>query len=190
MAISKEKKSELLKKYSQLLADANSVVVMKQDAVPVDRSTTMRWELFTTDGEFQVVKKRLFLRALKDAGYADVRLEDLQGSISVLYNKSEDAEPLKIVNNYLKEFKKKKDSKSAFEYLGWWFEKKWMDATYVSELANLPSREELLSKLAWLFNYPLQSFTGALHQIAEKGVNVEEKKEELKEENIVEEKKE
>ncbi len=191
MAISREKKSELLKQYQDSLAKANTVVVIKQDAVPVDRSTNMRWELFSTDGEFQVVKKRIFLKALKDAGYEDVALDDLQGSVSVLYVSSEDSEPLKIVNNYLKEFKKDKDSKSAFEYLGGWFDKKWENAEHVSELANLPSKEELLSKLAWLFNYPMQSFAGVLHQIAEKWdtgeVKAEEKKEEKKEE-VVEEK--
>ncbi len=188
MAISRGKKSELLEQYQKSLAKANSVVVIKQDAVPVNRSTNMRGELFSTDGEFQVVKKRLFLKAVKEAGYEDVTLDDLQGSISVLYVSSEDAEPLKIVNTYLKEFKKNKDTKSSFEYLGGWFDKKWMNAEYVSELANLPSKEELLSKLAWLFNYPMQSFAGVLHQIAEKGDTAVEEKAEAKVEESTEEK--
>jgi hypothetical protein len=35
-------------------------------------------------------------------------------------------------------------------------------------MANIPSKEELLSKLVWLFNYPVQSFTSVLDQIAKK----------------------
>lgn len=182
MAISKEKKAELLKGYVQSLKDSDNVVVIKQDAIPVDESSTMRKELFATDGEFQVIKKRIFLKALKDAGYGDISIDDLDGSVGVLYNKTEDGEALKVVNKYLKLFKKDKESKSAFEFLGGWYDKSWVDAEYVSELANMPSKEELLSKLAWLFNYPLQSFAGVLNQIAEKGDSAEEKVEEVKEE--------
>jgi len=35
-------------------------------------------------------------------------------------------------------------------------------------MANIPSRDELLSKLVWLFNYPVQSLTSVLDQIAKK----------------------
>ncbi len=181
MAISKEKKAELLKGYVQSLKDSDNVVVIKQNAVPVDESSTMRKELFATDGEFQVIKKRIFLKAVKDAGYGEISVDDLDGSVGVLYNKTEDGEALKVVNKYLKLFKKDKESKSAFEFLGGWYDKNWVDAEYVSELANMPSKEELLSKLAWLFNYPLQSFAGVLNQIAEKGDDAGVKPEEKEE---------
>jgi ribosomal protein L10 len=46
--------------------------------------------------------------------------------------------------------------------------KKWNNGEYVTELANIPSREELLSKLAYLFNYPIQSFACVVDQIAKK----------------------
>jgi hypothetical protein len=51
----------------------------------------------------------------------------------------------------------------------------------VEELANVPTKEELYSKLCYLFNYPLQSFAVVLNEIAKKnGVVAEEKKEEPK----------
>jgi len=52
-------------------------------------------------------------------------------------------------------------------------------------LANIPSKEELLSKLVRLFNYPVQSLTSVLDQIAKKkaeGAQEEKKPEEVKEE--------
>jgi hypothetical protein len=52
---------------------------------------------------------------------------------------------------------------------------------YIDELANIPSREELLSKLVRLFNYPVQSLTSVLNQIAKK------KSEEIQEEKSSEE---
>ena len=38
----------------------------------------------------------------------------------------------------------------------------------MTELANVPAKEELLSKLAYLFNYPLQSFACVVNEVAKK----------------------
>lgn len=39
------------------------------------------------------------------------------------------------------------------------------DAKYVTTLATLPSKEELLAKFLFLLKYPIQSFTIALDKI-------------------------
>lgn len=50
-------------------------------------------------------------------------------------------------------------------------------------MANVPSREESLAKLCYLFNYPLSSLACVISEVAKKnGAPVEEKKEEVKEE--------
>jgi len=48
-------------------------------------------------------------------------------------------------------------------------EKKWLDSATMTEVANLPSKEELIGKMMFLFKYPVQSFTSVLDQIAKKG---------------------
>ena len=107
-----------------------------------------------------------------------------------MYAHDDEFGPLKVINKYLKEFKKD-NKKSEFSFLGGWFEKKWQGGEYVNELANVPSKEELISKLCYLFNYPLQSFAVALSEIAKKdGSTVETKVEEKKEEPKAEAKEE
>ncbi|NOZ43741.1 MAG: 50S ribosomal protein L10 [bacterium] len=49
-----------------------------------------------------MVRKRLFLRAVKEAGFQDVGLGDLEGSIAVLFNAEDEMAPLKVVNKYAK----------------------------------------------------------------------------------------
>lgn len=191
MAISREKKQSLLKSYVEELKSATNVVVLQQNAIGVWQSTKIRKGVRTAEWGFQVVKKRIFKLALKDAGYEDVDLDKLQGSVAILYANGEDEyAPLKAINTFKKEFDKDKEVNSSFVYLWAWFDKKWQEADYISELANIPSKDELLSKLAWLFNYPLQGFAGVLNQVAEKKAEwwdavqapVEDKKEEPKEE--------
>ena len=162
MTISKEKKVELVKQYVQDLTSAKNVVVLQQSGLPVTLSTEMRKEVIAASGKYNVVRKKLFLLALKEAGFDAVAESDLDGS-----NDDEYA-PMKVVNKYAKQVAGTKELSASIKFLGAWYDKKWHDSDYVTELANIPSREELLSKLAYLFNYPVQSFAAVVDQIAKK----------------------
>ncbi|MFA7718106.1 MAG: 50S ribosomal protein L10 [Candidatus Absconditabacterales bacterium] len=171
MAISKLQKKDLIKGYVKDLSDAKTTVIVQQTAVPVSTATTVRKEVTAQDGRLNVVRKRLFLKALKDAGLEEVGLENLEGSVFALYSKENEFGPLKVINKYLKEFKKENKGKQ-FNFLGGWFEKKRQSGDYVNELANVPTKEESYAKLCYLFNYPLQSFAVVLSEIAKKGGEV------------------
>ncbi|MEI7919110.1 MAG: 50S ribosomal protein L10 [bacterium] len=167
MTITKEKKQQLLAKYREDLGSATNAVIIQQKSIPVNVANKIRMEVKTTDGKMNVIKKRIFLRALKDAGLEDVNVDVLEGPVFALYAHENEFGPLKVINKYLKEFKK--ENKGAeFTFLGGWFEKKWQGGEYVSELANVPTKEELISKLCYLFNYPLQSFACVTSEIAKK----------------------
>ena len=168
MTISREQKKQLIEQYVSDLQNAHNVVVIQQNAVPVPKSVKIRKEVIDAEWKFNVIRKRLFLKALEQAGYETINLDELEGSIVVLYANGDEYAPLKVVNKYAKQFANDKTSKSAFKFLWAWYDKKWNDGEYVTELANIPSREELLSKLACLFNYPMQSFACVVDQIAKK----------------------
>lgn len=167
MAISRDKKQQLINQYVEDLKAANNVVIVQQSGISVPTSTEVRKGVLGADGKFNVVRKRLFMRALEEAGYETVAIDQLEGPVVVLYANSDEYGPLKVVNKFAKEFVKNKED-SSFKFLGAWYDKKWNDGEYVTELANIPSKEELLSKLAYLFNYPLQSLAATVDQIAKK----------------------
>lgn len=189
MTITKEKKNQLLAKYKEDLSNATNAVIVKQTGVAVTVANKIRMDLKTAEGNMNIIKKRIFLKALKDAGLEDVNVDTLEGSVFALYAHANEFGPLKVINKYLKEFKKANKG-AEFSFIGGWFEKKWQGAEYVNELANVPTKEELLSKLCYLFNYPLQSFACVLSEIAKKDGSepVAEVKEEVKEEAKIEEK--
>jgi len=188
MTITKAKKDQLLAKYKNDLVGSANAVIVKQSGIAVTVANKIRMELRTADGEMNIIKKRIFLRALKDAGLEEVNVDTLEWSVFALYSHENEFGPLKVINKYLKEFKRENKG-SEFSFIGWWFEKKWQGGEYVNELANVPTKEELLSKLCYLFNYPLQSFAYVLSEIAKKngGEVVEEVKTETKEEAKIEE---
>ncbi len=202
MAITKEKKQDLVKQYVQDLQEAKNLIVFKQSGLSVATDADIRREVREEDWKYNVVRKRLFVRALQEAWYPDVNLDNLPWSAVAVYAKGDEYAPLKVINKYKKLFKADKEVETQFEFLWGWFDKQWKDAEFITEMANIPSRDELLSKLVWLFNYPVQSLTSVLDQIAKKKEEgwdaiakeepkVEEtKEEEKKEEPKVEEAKE
>lgn len=167
MAITRQKKEELIKDYIKDLKDSDNLVIVQQSWIVVTDATKIRKSVMEIWWKFNVVRKRLFLRALKEAWYEEIKLEDLNWPVVALYAKGDQYWPLKVVNNFLKEYKKDK-KKSSFSFLWWWFDKKWFDGQYVDELANMPTKEEIISKLAYLFSYPIQWFVCVLDQISKK----------------------
>jgi len=167
MAITKDKKKELLKGYVAELKNAWTTYVINQNAIPVNVATQIRKEIKTSDAKINVVRKRIFLKAVDEAGFEAVDLSNLEGAVVAIFAKSEDFSPLKVISKYNKEFKVKSPA-SSFNFLGGWDETKWKDAAYVTELANIPSKEELISKFLWLLKYPVQSFACVLSEIEKK----------------------
>ena len=108
--------------------------------------------------------------------YKGLTLDAMDGQIAVLYSENEEDEyaPLKVINKHTKAWKKAKQE-FGFDYVGGWYEKIWKDATHVKELADLPSKEELVGKFLFLLNYPITSFARGLQAIADKdGADVKE----------------
>ena len=169
MAITRQKKEELIEQYIADLKNASNAVLVKQVGIKTNTSTVVRHQVKDAGGSYTVAKKRLLLRAAKDAGVQEISLQDVDGSV-VLITASVENEfgPLKAINKVLKDLKKKQDEGVSFSFLGGWFDKEWKPADYVSELANLPSKEELISKLLFMLKHPLQSLASVVDQIAKK----------------------
>ncbi len=167
MAITKDKKKALLKEYVADLKNSGSTYVINQNAIPVEVATQIRKEIKTSDAKINVVRKRIFLKAVEEAGFEGVDLSSLEGAVVAIFAKSEDFSPLKVISKYNKEFKVKSPA-SSFGFLGGWDDTKWKDAAYVTELANVPSKDELISKFLWLLQYPVQSFACVLNEAAKK----------------------
>ena len=159
MALTKKDKVKLVEDYESLLKDAENVIVLWYNSISVKESVSMRKQFRKQWALYKVVKKRVFVMALKNAGY-DVDLTKLPSSISVLFTNDDGIENLKVIENFKKQWKKAK-SVSNIDYLWWWFNKKWEDAEYVSTLAKLPSKQELIWKFLYMVKYPIQGFVTA-----------------------------
>ncbi len=159
MALTRKDKIKLVEEYEALLKETENIVILSYDCISVSESVALRKQFRSQWALYKVVKKNVFARAANNLGY-DVDLDKLTSSISVLFASNDGIENLKVVEEFKKQWKKQK-SASKLDYLWWWFEGKWEDAEYVSTLAKLPSKEELVWKFLYMVKYPIQGFVTA-----------------------------
>ncbi len=168
MAISRTKKEQLVGLYGEILDTAINAVVISQVGLPVNEVNKLRKSLKKTGGQLMIVKKRLLLKSLEGAKSVEaVTHSQLPGSLMLLLCKDESSplSPLKVIADYTKLIKKE-GLPYQVQYVGGWMEKVWKEGSYVSEIANLPSKEELISKFLYLLKHPVSSFARVISEVA------------------------
>lgn len=168
MAMLKAQKIELAKRYLESVKGARNAVVLQHEWITVNDINALRMDVVEQEGNLEVVKKRVFLKSV-EGSYDGLTLDLLPGAIIVLYsyNEADQHAPLKVISKIKKAWKKDK-KKSSIDYVWAWYDGQWQDADYVTELADLPSKQELVGKFLFLLNHPVSSFARVLNAIAEK----------------------
>jgi len=155
MPKTRQQKEETLKFIKEKLDKTNAVVFTNFDGLSVLEATDLRRELRDNNIDYTVAKKTLLKLALKNADYKEIDLDSLDGGLGIAFGYEDEVLPAKT----LSEFSKKHP---ALKLVGGIFEKKFIDEAKVKELASLPGKQELYSKIVWLFNYPASGFVNVL----------------------------
>ena len=158
MALSKDKKSELIKKYSDTLGKANTFVYVKFRGLNVKDTEALRKKLFAEGISYNVVKKTLWNRALGDRNIAGEKPE-ISEEMAVIAGEDLLA-PARIANDFAKEHK------GVFAILGGIFDGNFKDEKSMMEIATIPSREVLISQIAFLFKSPMQRLAIGINEVA------------------------
>ena len=121
--------------------------------------TDLRKKMREEDVEYVVAKKTLLSRSAKEAGF-DVDFSGMEGMIAVAFAHGDEMAPMKVIGDAGKE--------QPIKLVGGIFDGAVVDATYVNELAKLPSKSELLTQLLYMLNGPSGAFVRLLNAYREK----------------------
>lgn len=160
MAISKEKKVEILNKLKQSISNSISLVFVNFKGLTVSEVSKIRRDLRSKGIGYTVAKKTLVKRAINE-GKFEGEIPNLEGELALAYG-NDPIEPSRSIFAYQKEYK------GHIHILGGMFEGKLLDATAMTEIATIPSMQVLRGQFVNLINSPIQRFVVALGQIAEK----------------------
>ncbi|MEK7219083.1 MAG: 50S ribosomal protein L10 [Patescibacteria group bacterium] len=159
MPLLKSKKAEMIKELEGAIKESSTLVFVNFHGLKVSDETVLRRELRAQGVDYKVSRKTLLVRALK--GKAEGEIPELGGEVAIAYSKDQTA-PAREVYNF------QKTHKGILNILGGIFGGKFVNGAYMMELATIPSKEVLLSKLAFLFKSPMQRFALALSEVAKK----------------------
>ena len=157
MALNLEGKKAVVSEVAQIVAKAQTMAVAEYRGVGVSALTTLRKNARAQGVHIQVLKNTLARRAIEGTSFESLSAE-LTGPL--IYGISEDAvAAAKVLNDFAKT--NDKLILKAGVYNG-----KLLDQAGIKALASIPSREELLSKLAYVMKAPVAGMARALAAVA------------------------
>ena len=157
-------KVELKQPIVQAIVDditgAESVVLVDYRGLTVAQDTELRKQLREAGIIYKVCKNTMMKRAFEGTEFAALE-EHLEGPSAIAISKDDATAPARILCKFAKDAK-------ALELKGGVVEGTVYDVAGLTELAKIPSREELLSRLLGSMQSPITNFARVIKQIAEK----------------------
>ena len=138
---------EEVKILTDKIKDASAVYFAEYHGLNVEDINTLRKLFFEKNIEFRVSKNTLLKIACKNNNYNEID-EFLSGSTAVAFAYDDPSLPAKV----FKDFTKENDLPNV---KGMIFDGNILDGEQFDKIANLPSKEELLSKLVMLLDSPM-----------------------------------
>jgi large subunit ribosomal protein L10 len=144
----KEDKHKDVDALRQDLEKSRNLFVTGYEKMKVSQDFELRKTVRAAGGKYQVVKNNLAEKAAEGTPSADV-LKGLRGMTSLAYTTADPVALAKALTTYAK-------TNPSFTFKAGLVEGRVIDIQAITELASLPSKEELFSKLLYLINAPAQ----------------------------------
>ena len=152
-----EQKEKEVNELADKLKEAKMVLLTDYRGINVADVTKLRADLRPTAVEYKVIKNNIIRRALEVNGESGLN-ELLEGPTAIIYGNEDYLEPAKIIYNFSKE-------NEFYKIKGGIIEGKVMTTEEIITLAKLPSRQELLAKLAGALLGNITKLAVALDQV-------------------------
>ena len=160
MAITRQKKEEIVAQVSDVIKSAKTLVFANFKGLTVAEQNEMRKALRPLGVGYTVAKKTLLRRALDAAKYTG-EAPVLDGEIALAYGEDELA-PARELAVYVKKFGE------HLAFAGGVFGGKYVGKDEITAIAAIPGMDALRAQFVQLINSPLQRFAVVLHAKAEK----------------------
>jgi len=155
-----KKRSDKEKDLEQLKAElgkVSTVILTTFQGITVEDDTKLRRTIQAAGGRYRVVKNTLAERA--SAGTpAERLLKNLAGANSIAYTAADPVALAKAITKFSKDV-------PAFKFQAGLVEGRVLSIADIQQLAQLPSKEELYSKIMFLVNAPAQRIASALSAV-------------------------
>lgn len=154
-----EQKQQIVSDIADKLKASKSTIVVDYRGLSVSQVTELRKQLREAGVEFKVFKNSMTRRAAEVAGLSGLN-DALTGPNAIAFSNEDVVAPAKILNDFAKK-------NEALEIKAGVIEGNIASVEDVKALAELPSREGLLSMLLSVLQAPIRNFALATKAVAE-----------------------
>ncbi len=153
----KTEKQQDLDKLKTELAKVSTVILTTFQGITVENDTKLRRAVQAAGGKYQVVKNTL--AELAGTGTpAEGVLKNLKGTNSIAYTSTDPVALAKALTKVAKEV-------PSFQFKSGVVEGRVISIAEIQQLATMPSKDELLSKIMFLLNAPAQRIAATLNAL-------------------------
>ena len=156
-----ELKQPIIQEIAGYLDGAQSAVLVDYRGLTVDQDTKLRKELREAGITYKVYKNRMIKFAIKGTEFEALEA-DLEGPTAIAISKDDATAPARILSKFAK-------TAPALELKSGVVEGGYYDTEQIKVVANIPGRDELISKLLGSLQSPIANLARVLSQIAENG---------------------
>lgn len=157
MALTKDKKHEVVDEVSALLNDSRMTVVAAYTGTPVKAMQQLRRDAKQNGTVLKVVKNRLVIKAIESAEQLKgVETDAIKGQLLYAFNSQDEVAPAQAIANFAK-------TQPTLEFVGAISaEGKFLSADEVKALATLPGKNDLIAQVLATLNSPVNDVMGGL----------------------------
>jgi len=154
MAVTKAQKEAQLQDLTAAFQAADTAILVDYRGLDVPAVTELRRQIRGAKGSYRVVKNTLAVRASKGTSFE--ALESMfEGTTAVAYTEDDAVALAKVLTTFMK-------GAPTLAIKGAVVQGRAIKPAEVSELASLPGKPELYSKLLFLLQAPMQQFVSVL----------------------------
>ncbi len=154
-------KKQIVSDYAEKIGKSKSFVLIDYRGLTVAEDTALRVALRKENVEYKVVKNRLILRAIEQAGISGIDSSVFEGPTAIAISYEDAVAPAKVLTDNAK-----KTKKTALK--GGVVEGKVLSVDEIEKVATIPAKPVLVAQLLGMMQSPMRSLAVVLSEIAKK----------------------
>jgi large subunit ribosomal protein L10 len=152
--MNREEKAAAISELNEGIGHATNAFLISFKGITVPQVTELRRQVRESGSSYLVVKNTLALIAVKDSPLVALKGQ-FKGETAVAYNKSDAVVLAKALTTFAK-------TVPSMQFKGAMLNGQIVPASEIQNIANLPSREALISKLLYLMQSPIRGLVTVL----------------------------
>ena len=156
--MNRNEKTDVVSEVKETIEKSTAIFLTDYSGVNVEDINDIRNQFRKEDVKYKVFKNTLFKRALQESGKYEKLADHLIGMTGFAFADDNPVAPAKIIKKYF-------DKNNKLSLKACYIENEYFEGSKLNELANLPSKNELIASILGSLEAPASGIVGAINAV-------------------------